>query len=321
MIRNLTIQNFKSVKNLDFTCKKINIFIGEPNAGKSNIIEALSLFSINQFSSGSAKDFVRFNNLTDLFFDQQIAESIIVTIDDQVLSLSFNKSTNTFNLVQKNLTSILESIDIDLTGSGLRVNHDHGVRFYEYKNVSNFNNWAPGFLSSPNGDNLATVLTTNTKLKDLISKLFRAKGFRLHLKPLEREILISKEIGEDIYSYPFSSVSETLRRIVFLMACIETNDNATVLFDEPESNTFPFYTKYFAERLALDETNQFFLTTHNPYLVESIVAKSKPEDLNIAVTFMDEQYETKTRVLEREEILDLMQTDIFFNLKRYTETA
>ena len=45
MVEQLKIQNYKSIRNLDLPCKKVNVFIGEPNSGKSNIIEALSLLS------------------------------------------------------------------------------------------------------------------------------------------------------------------------------------------------------------------------------------------------------------------------------------
>lgn len=47
MITELSIKNFKSIKELQIPCKKLNVFIGEPNSGKSNIIEALSLQSQN----------------------------------------------------------------------------------------------------------------------------------------------------------------------------------------------------------------------------------------------------------------------------------
>ncbi len=41
MIEKLAIKNFKSIKELDIDCRRINLFIGEPNTGKSNILEAL----------------------------------------------------------------------------------------------------------------------------------------------------------------------------------------------------------------------------------------------------------------------------------------
>ena len=45
MINELEIHNFKSIKDLTLPCKRFNIFIGEPNTGKSNILEALGLVS------------------------------------------------------------------------------------------------------------------------------------------------------------------------------------------------------------------------------------------------------------------------------------
>ena len=45
MIEKLSVKNFKSIKDLSIDCKRINLFIGEPNTGKSNILESLGLGS------------------------------------------------------------------------------------------------------------------------------------------------------------------------------------------------------------------------------------------------------------------------------------
>jgi AAA15 family ATPase/GTPase len=45
MLTNVQIQNFKSVPDLRFDAKRVNLFIGEPNTGKTNILEALALLS------------------------------------------------------------------------------------------------------------------------------------------------------------------------------------------------------------------------------------------------------------------------------------
>ena len=42
MIRRLSIQNFKSIADLQLSLGRINVFIGENGAGKSNILEALA---------------------------------------------------------------------------------------------------------------------------------------------------------------------------------------------------------------------------------------------------------------------------------------
>ena len=43
------IKNFKSIKDLRLDCKRINVFIGKPNVGKSNILEALGLLGAEHY--------------------------------------------------------------------------------------------------------------------------------------------------------------------------------------------------------------------------------------------------------------------------------
>ncbi|MDW8041127.1 MAG: AAA family ATPase, partial [Nitrososphaerota archaeon] len=69
MIKNLEIFNFKSVKHLKLECKRINLFIGEPNTGKSNILEVIGLLSY-MYYGGDVRRFCRFENMTDLFYDR-----------------------------------------------------------------------------------------------------------------------------------------------------------------------------------------------------------------------------------------------------------
>ena len=64
MISTLEIRNFKSIKQLKLDCKRINILIGEPNTGKSNILEALGIFSFGCYYSYSPfENFVRFERI------------------------------------------------------------------------------------------------------------------------------------------------------------------------------------------------------------------------------------------------------------------
>ena len=146
---------------------------------------------------------------------------------------------------------------------------------------------AIGVFQPPFGVNLTSILSTNKRLRNLVRDLFRSRNFRLEIKSVENELVITKEIDDVLFSFPYESISETWRRIVFYMAVFETNKNSTILLDEPEANTFPFYTAYLAERIALDETNQFFLTTHNPYVLSSIVGKTPVKDLAVFVTNME----------------------------------
>ena len=45
MIASVAIQRFKSIRSLTLACRKINVFIGPPDTGKTNILESLLLVS------------------------------------------------------------------------------------------------------------------------------------------------------------------------------------------------------------------------------------------------------------------------------------
>jgi AAA15 family ATPase/GTPase len=49
-VEKLEIKNFKSIRDLTLTgFRRINLFIGRPNVGKSNLLEALGIFSVEYF--------------------------------------------------------------------------------------------------------------------------------------------------------------------------------------------------------------------------------------------------------------------------------
>ena len=91
MVDHLSIRNFKSIKNLGLDCRRINILIGEPGTGKSNILEALGMFSFASYSVRGFKlrEFIRFEKTINLFYDEDLSESISITASPLALDISF----------------------------------------------------------------------------------------------------------------------------------------------------------------------------------------------------------------------------------------
>jgi hypothetical protein len=48
----VSIPNFKSLRDLEFSPRRANVFMGDANTGKSNILEALAAFSEGVFEDG-----------------------------------------------------------------------------------------------------------------------------------------------------------------------------------------------------------------------------------------------------------------------------
>ena len=324
MTNEIVIKNFKSIKEIHIPCKKLNVFIGEPNSGKSNIIEALALQSQNAIAQNLNKDIFRYKSIGDLFFDFNINQPIEVMANEKTTTLLYALRENKVpeNEFYYSLDSYLENEPpTKIAHDGKVISSGHlgltNVHYYEFKRLVSFELSYMPHLAVPFGENLPGLLLSNAEYKKWVSEFFQEKGLTLTLKPTENDVTISKFINGEIYSYPYFSISETLQRVVFYAMAIKSNINAQLLFDEPESNTFPFYTKFIAENIALDETNQYFITTHNPYLLLSLIEKSKSTDLNVCIVQM-KNYETQVNVLTEKQISKVLDfnSDVFFNFNQ-----
>ncbi len=119
-------------------------------------------------------------------------------------------------------------------------------------------------------------------------------------------------------SYPYALTSDTLRRIIFYTVAIASNEESALEFEEPESNAFPYYTKYLGERIALDQTNQFFIATHNLYLLSAIIGKSRKESIQVFITYF-KNFQTHVKPLTANQLTELMVAVPFFNIEHFIE--
>lgn len=317
----LEIKNFKSIKHLKLQCRRVNLFIGEPNTGKSNILEAIGLLS--HLGHGRINDFVRFEVMNDLFYDRVLDDPIRVGFNEKALEIAFKDG-------QFNGTLITQLDETKKTSSHVfRYGYDGGrekplkafqeFKYYQFRKRLIFSRQMSEFLNPPHADNLLAVILGRKELRTVFKNLFGKFGYRPVFKPQEGKIEILKELEDILIGIPYSLTSETLQRIVFFLAAIYSNKESILTFEEPEAHAFPYYTKYLAERIALDKNNnQYFIATHNPYLLMSILEKSLEEEVTIFVTSM-EKYQTKAKALtvkQKEEILG-MGMDIFFNIEKF----
>jgi AAA15 family ATPase/GTPase len=318
MLTNVHIQNFKSVRDLKFEAKRVNVFIGEPNTGKTNILEALALLSEGVHGPAEFKEVFRFRSVADLFTDQQVATPIAMATSECQCSLSFNGQMFRF-IARKGGEEM--HYNLPQTGNPAEwVNLQFGIKYYRFRPGGTTTTQSIGAFQPPFGANLTSILHTSKGLRSRVNDLFRSRDFRLEIRPVENELRIAKVVDDELFSFPYDSISETWRRLVFYMAVLETNQQSTILLDEPEANTFPFYTAYLAERIALDESNQFFLTTHNPYILGSIVGKTPVKDLAVFVATM-ENFCTELKPASPDGLSKILDygPDAFLNLDKIVE--
>jgi len=316
-IKSLEISNFKSIKHLRLRCRRVNLFIGEPNTGKSNILEAIGLLS--HVFHGNIKEFLRFEIMTDLFYDRILEENIHVAFDEKELQIIFKDGQFKGDFIEPRGSSQgVFNYDYHGQGGCSRRADFSMFKFYRFVKRIDFPNQKSEFLMPPDGENLLAVVTTRKELRRIVKDIFGKFGYRPVYRLQEGKIEIQKELEDIIFAFPYSLASDTLQRLVFYLAAIHSNKGSVLTFEEPEAHAFPYYTKYLAERIALDDNqNQYFIATHNPYFLISVLEKAPKAEVAVFATNL-ENYQTKAKPLtekQKEEILE-MGSDVFFNIER-----
>lgn len=339
MIKNIKIQNFKSIKDLSFSLKKVNIFVGAPNVGKSNILEAIGIFSF-LIIGDKLNELVRYENIRNLFFHNDINNNIDVIIDDLRFTLEKTEEGFRGQFTVKKVDhrrnrvfyASVHSFSYDYTGkdgnfppldaSLKQQNELKSIKIFKFMKDIDFSKQESSYLLPPNGQNMFQVLFTNPNFKKAVNELIDPFDLKLALRPEENKIEFLKQEEDTFIFYPYKLISETLKRIIFYLIAIKSNKNSTLCFEEPEVHAFPYYVKFLAETIAFDPNgNQYLIATHNPYFLLSLIEKVKREDIAIFLIYLKED-QTQLKVLNDQEIQEIMDEgmDIFFNIDKFLES-
>jgi len=364
------IENFKSIREMKFDCRRINLFIGEPNVGKSNILEALGLFSA-PYSSHNIKpsskesnyfgwDQIRYKDLADIFFFQNTGKPIVVKTDKGIAhfelripereeyefyitateeqlntlkaSLGNSDFQNKLKKVRENsITEFLPNYYLNMDKDGDVSYHaaDRTVFSYAgfvkkylfnstlFKSEKHHSRFSTSLLPSY-GSNLFTILQGNPQLGELVTGLFKKYDRELVFIQNTAEYVIQRKLGSVANQPPYDSIADTLQRIIFHFVAIRSNKDSVLLFEEPEAHTFPTYVTQIAQEIIDSETNQFFIASLSPYLVEKIIENAPADDVAVFVCNY-EQHQTTVRELTSEELSDIKKYnyDIIYNVSSF----
>lgn len=329
------IENFKSIKKLRIDgCKRINLFIGPPNVGKSNIIEALSLFSLPEIikqPDRNLNSLIRLDNLYELFYEGEGQMSSIktdrysCTINDllkfnQTFVIRIDDAEKTKSLI----TNILKKESDDWSFSinnNLRIISNHlkyketKIKRYHFNYSESYSNSYDYFdsLLVPNGLNIYSVIQHNKILKASVDSLFSLYGLKLLFDTSNRTLKVFKEIKNNIFSMPFKSIADTLQRMIFFKTAILSNQNSILLFEEPEAHCYPPYIAELSQEIIEAETNQFFIATHSPVIINEFLDDAFDETAIYMVGYEDNQ--TIVNQLSEDQKMKVLTqgVDLFFN--------
>ena len=328
-IEHIEIKNFKSIRHQKIEgCKRINVFIGYPNVGKSNVLETLSLFSIDN-SSSDFSNYIRIERPTTLFFNGDISKQAEVKINSKhrIIANADNASINfqqqfqpdgtLFENYDKHSIHLDNSADVAdkkrfrisfqnnrvtidaySTGSIGRENNLSEIKKYEFLKQVSYLNKDFFSLSTPYGNNLFNIISTNSVLHKEINDLFKQYNLELLYESREQKFTILKRIDSGIFSIPYELVADTLQRLIFYKTAVQSNKESVLLFEEPEAHMFPPYISKFTSDVMYDEKdNQFFIATHSPFVINDFMENLEKDEYSIyTVGYSKETGETLIRM-------------------------
>ncbi len=353
MITKLDIENYKSIQKLSLSPGRVNLFIGKPASGKSNIIEAISLLSKRNVS---IKDMVRMKEYNDLIYDRDIERTLSIDADKVNFRMKYKDGdylveyfdpktkveyTNLLHPVKFPERSVLGS-DRD------KAQKVFEARFGKVKSHINENFKLNYFLNNSDligvvNDYLSenifyykfklasefndkTTERLNAPFGNNLPQIILTRG---SLKKIITEILSDYDLKlglnpnensikilkeQDGVLYEYPFVSlSDSLQRIIFYVTAMHTENSTLLLEEPEAQVFPFYNKYLGEKIALDTSNQYFVATHNFPFLSSILQKTDPKDLRIYITSY-EDYQTKVYSFPQEKFSDIYEMEESFFL-------
>jgi AAA15 family ATPase/GTPase len=340
------IKNFKSIKDLRLDCKRVNIFIGKPNVGKSNILEGLGLLGANYSDEKYLSGALRYEDVRDLFTDYNFDDPVTISTNQLTVTLkrlerdnpAESSTEDSFMLTKKSSPSDHRSFtlrnkgNVTISAAGTfnkREQRDDfetyrtsPVKKYDFISLDTFKYTFSQYLLPPHGENLYAVINRYPSLWQGFNKLFQEQNLEFVLLDREQSLTLQKKEGPRVKRYPYFSIADTFRRYIFYVTAIESNKDSVIVFEEPEVHSFPPYTQELAYRMIYDEDNQYFISTHSPYMLHPFIEKMDHKDLNVFITYYKD-YQTQVRALTEEELIDILDysTNVFFNMSRFERDA
>ncbi len=336
-VKDISIKNFKSIQNIEIKdCSRINIFIGEPNVGKSNILEALSIVGLpyNYLDNPAyLNECVRPHENIDLFYNGNLDKKLSIRAWDENNSgigfdntdnlsfiFSIGKEGSAIHLGRFSFNGKKEHKDFPIFIEKIKNDLIFPIKKYHFLHNLSHTNGLSSTLTPPFGKNLPTILAQNKPLMKEIQEFFVKYGQKLVLDRNDNSLRMLKSVDTDdsfVFLLPYSSVADSLQRLIFYKAAVASNENAILLFEEPEAHTFPPYISKLTYDIIQSTTNQFFITTHSPVIVNDFLENAQADLSVFIVDFKNNQ--TVVHKLTAEEIHRVYQygIDLFYNYENF----
>ena len=345
-IDHISISNFKSIRELKLEgLTRINLFIGKPNVGKSNILEALGIFSLPYLELNPNKklsSLIRVEHQNELFHNGNLEKQIFlstnigkycITKNPEYIYSPMDYNPN-FNVLDVNINNLKSEshlyFDSDLKivlrkfspykrlPREIQTSKWVNIKYYNFLKGTKTKKSHLNYLIPPSGANQMQIIENIPALAKDIRTLFNEYGLNLVFDKSSQEIKITKspQNGE-IFLIPYSSIADTLQRVIFHKTAMASNQNSVLIFEEPEAHAFPPYISHITHEIIDSKSNQYIISTHSPYVLNDFLENAREELSIFMVDYKDG--ETVTNKITKKEIEEIYQygIDLFTNYETF----
>jgi len=330
MLKRVSIQNFKSLKDVTLDLQKVNLLIGPNNSGKTNFLKALEFFVSNNFNSHVLSDLQKISykhkevSLIGEFEFEPDPLGVMAKnyntygydVYHFVQTYSVKKDVIPYEVSEEKKTWFTQK---DGTLTEGKVEGGHLREFYDFARTRIFRpdptkliheaKLAGGHTElASDGSNLIPFYfsifnnyekNANQIQADLAKCIPEIIRFRT--PPVNGEgILGLKFFDKDEIGYWANEVSEGVLYFLILLCIInQPNPPKLLLLEEPEKGIHPRRIREvmdFIFRLAEEKDVQIILTTHNEHVLDDF--STRPE--SVFVFDKDEEGATYVRNLQRD---------------------
>lgn len=329
-INTISIEGWRSIKNVEVTLRKINILLGANGSGKSSFLSAFELLDAASDDRQHLQHYIEKNGGANqnFHYGTKITDHVMIKIrieDRHTYSyfLTAGKDDNVIldnrpdksiylagsNSVHSHVAEYEKTPDLKEKLEELQ-NHFILYHFQDTGNTSPLKRVSDIYQTRylhPDGDNLAAFLyeIKNTHPKNYESIItairFAFPDFKdfIFQKTGENVRLLWNDRYAEHYDFPLSALSDgTLRFIALSTLLLQPNPPKFIIIDEPELGLHPEAIGILAELIKLASANsQLLISTQSVQLVNCFT----PDDLLIAEK---EHGETKITRPDTEELKD-----------------
>ena len=330
LIDNITIRHFKSLDDVRITgCRRYNLFVGRPNVGKSNILEALSIFALPYMGVNKSRltDWLRCEEVPSLFFNGDVSRPVEV---EAFCNDGTSALTPAYSLSMEYRGADALSLKIneqgnetlyDIADARLSKAPEQQPAFkpYRYDRLRHSRGVSAPFLFPLSGENLMNIVQRSERLREELLQILSRYGLGLTFDTGTQELKFIKDLGHGMsYIVPFVSIADTLKRLIYYKAAVYSNTGSLLMLEEPEAHAFPPYIVDMVYSIIDSPQNQYFITTHSPYVVNEFLENKA----DLALFVIDyREGRTVVRPLSEEEIQQVYEygIDMFFNNELFLE--